>query len=50
MVYLLIPQDDDGQLWLHPQEAVQFSLGQWEAAPIRRVHHVHQNVSPSKVV
>ncbi|TNN64651.1 hypothetical protein EYF80_025160 [Liparis tanakae] len=42
--------DDDGQLWLRPQQAVQFGLGQWEAAPVGGVHHVHQNVSLPQVV
>lgn len=50
MVYLLVSQDDHRQLGLHPQEAVQFSLSQREAASVRRVHHVHQNVSPSQVI
>lgn len=50
MVYLLVSQDDHRQLGLHPQEAVQFSFSQREAASVRRVHHVHQNVSPSQVI
>lgn len=50
LVYLLVSQDDDGQLRLHPEEAVQFGLSQWEATPVGGVHHINQNVSPSQVV
>lgn len=34
---------------LRPQEAVQLRLGQWEAAPVSGVQHVHQDVSPPQV-
>lgn len=50
LVYLLVSQDDHGQLGRRPQQAVQLSFGQWKAASVRRVHHIHQNVSPSQVV
>lgn len=48
--YLLVSQDDHGQLGLRHQQAVQLSFSQWQAAPVCGVHHVHQNVSPFQVV
>lgn len=48
--YLLVAQDDHRKPRLHPQEAVQLSLSQWEAFPIGGVHHVNQNMSPPQVV
>lgn len=50
MLHLLVSQDDHRQTRLHLQEALQLGLRQREALPVRGVHHVHQNVSPSQVV
>uniref|UniRef100_A0A3B4VMV9 Nucleolar protein 16 n=1 Tax=Seriola dumerili TaxID=41447 RepID=A0A3B4VMV9_SERDU len=36
-------KDDHGHLRPHPQEAVQFILRHWEAAPVSGVYHIHQN-------
>ena len=50
MLYLFVSQDDHRQLGLHPQEAVQLILSHREAAPVRGVHHIHQNMSSPQVV
>lgn len=50
VTYLFVAQDDHGQCWLHPQEAVQFGSSQWEASSVGRVDDVHQHVGPLQVV